>query len=217
MTTCRRWTTTTSGAGGRRPTAPSTRRPRFWPATRSRALAFEILADPETDPDAETRAALCAGARARGRPRRHGRRADARYRGGRRDDAAPGRRNRPPAGDEDRSAAALQRRGGGEACRRESCGERRAFDLWSGARRGVPDRRRHSRRRGRRMRRWASAPERTPRATRRPWSARSDLSARGASSPAWSTRRNRRSRIAGLDDAGEVLRAAAEFVAARKS
>ena len=34
MTICRPWTTTTCGAAGRPCTRPSTRRPRFWPATR---------------------------------------------------------------------------------------------------------------------------------------------------------------------------------------
>ena len=44
------------------------------------ALAFEILADPATDPIAEVRVALCARPRARQRSCRHGRRADARHR-----------------------------------------------------------------------------------------------------------------------------------------
>ena len=46
-------------------------------------FAFDILARPETHPDAEVRLKLVLGARAGVGPRRHGGRADARSRGGR--------------------------------------------------------------------------------------------------------------------------------------
>ena len=52
-------------------------------------LAFEILADPRTDPDAETRAGALRRPRPRRGPRRHGRRPDARHRGRNGGGAAP--------------------------------------------------------------------------------------------------------------------------------
>ena len=54
------------------------------------ALAFEILADPATDPNAERARRALRRPCARDRARRHGRRADARPRGGTGDRAADG-------------------------------------------------------------------------------------------------------------------------------
>ena len=113
------------------------------------ALAFEILADPQTDANAETRARLCADLGRAAGPRRHGRRPDARHRRRNIGVALLDRGGRASASDEDRRAHPLQRRSRRASCwreRRDVCG---AVALWRGGRRGVPGRGRPARRRGR--------------------------------------------------------------------
>ena len=133
------------------------------------ALAFEILADPATDPIAEARVALCAGPCASHRPRRHGRRADARHRRRAVDGAAFGRGDHAPAGDEDRRAAS------GSASKRER------GSLAPARRRGLRSRLTGARSAPRfrspttfstwkaMRRRSANAPARTPRRTKPRW------------------------------------------------
>ena len=58
MTICRPWTMTNCGAGSRRRTANSTRRPRSSPATGFSPFAFDILSRPETHADAAVRIEL---------------------------------------------------------------------------------------------------------------------------------------------------------------
>ena len=77
MTTCRPWTMTTCGAAGRPCTRPSMRRRRSWRATRLLTLAFDVMRTSRCIPSS-VRITLVDRAGARFRPRRHGRRADAR-------------------------------------------------------------------------------------------------------------------------------------------
>ena len=114
------------------------------------ALAFEILADPVTDPDAKVRAALCAGlARAIGL---------AGMVGGQMLDLEAERATAPLTVAEIAQLQALKTgallrfsvEAGARLAGRDRGGERGALGLWARDRRRVSDRRRHSRRRGRR-------------------------------------------------------------------
>ena len=179
------------------------------------ALAFEILADPATNSIAEVRAVLCAGlARAIGL---------AGMVGGQMLDLDAEGATAPLSVKEIARLQAMKtgallrlasRRGRGSAGRAPR--RARRSGLMGG-------------RSGRRFRspttfstpratppRSASAPRRTPGATRPRSSARSASRVAAASSPALSTRRHRRSSAASLGAAGDVLRATARFVAARK-
>ena len=107
MTICRRWTTATCAAAGRRCTRRLTTPPRSSPATGCLTLAFDIITRDEIHSDADGAAAADARAGARLRHRRHGRRPDARPRRRRPVRRPRAGRRRAPAADEDRRAAAL--------------------------------------------------------------------------------------------------------------
>ena len=121
-TTCPAWTTTTCAAASRRCTCAGTRRRRCWRATRCRALAFEILAAPQSGIDPRVQVRLVGRlARAAGAMGMVG--------GQALDIAAeaaaaplPTRRGRRPAGAEDRGADRL---GGGVGRAARALGHRR--------------------------------------------------------------------------------------------
>ena len=157
------------------------------------------------------------GPRPRRGPRRHGRRPDARHR--RRDGcrAALDRGDRAPAGDEDRRADPVQRRG-----RRNARG-RRAHRPWRRCRTMAQRSARPSRSpttcstpRATR-RRSASAPARTPNKARRPWSRRSALDGARRELAALVDKAKAAIDAAKLGEAGDGLRATADFVATRRN
>ena len=194
MTTCPSWTTTTCAGAGRPCTRPSTRRPRSWPATPCRpspSRSWPIRRPTRIRPSA--RDLVLGLARASG-PRRHGGRADARSRCG-----GPLRRGRPRrAGDVRRLQAMktgahprLRGRGRRDPRARRRSRERDALlRLRAGARRRLPDRRRHPRPRPPR-RPWASAPARTGRRARPPSWISSGPRGAGPNAPAGRAPRSR--------------------------
>ena len=114
-------------------------------------LAFEVLADPGDRPGSGRPGRPRPRPRPRLRARRHGRRPDARPRGGgplRRRPRLDARRRPPAAGHEDRRDPRLRGRGRRDPRPRRSPGPREPPGLRAGARRGLPDRRRHPRPRG---------------------------------------------------------------------
>ena len=179
-------------------------------------LAFEILADPRTDPDAGTRACLCAGlARAAGL---------AGMVGGQMLDIEAETAAAPLSLE---AIARLQSMKTGallkfsvEAGRRSRARTLRRARRWRSTAAQSARRSRSptifSTRKATR-RRWESAPARTPGVTRRRSSLRSERRARIAELARLVGEAKAAVDAAGVGDAGDGLRAAADFVAARKS